>query len=944
MAGIFQVQGFGALSEYNGQFSTASAAQSFQNIAALGSNSVALTVRIWTDSKTGSTVIADPAKTESDTSLLAGFQAAHAAGLSVVFKPGITGLDSTISSSLQPADVDAFFASYKAEIVHLATIAEQGGVATFAIGNEMSKLSGSAYVSQWTDLISAVRQVYHGEVTYSAATDEASKVSFWSQLDTISVNTYPPLTSSTTPTVADLVHAWTEVPYNPYYAAAFGYKSPVDFLHSLTLQYGKPILMTEVGYRSIDGTAINPGGGSSKAPADAAEQADAYNAFLQVWTSHGGSWLQGAEFWQWDLNGNYSPTGYSVQGKPAQDIVSQYFHGNGAVPGLAIEGSSIVDIIDSGSGNDTIHGGPGGDLIRGGGGNDTIIGGPDVTAKLATTTVTITGYGSVVAGVGAQAVVMVNGVAVSGVLEFRPATDPSGYQSYTITFDNPAQVTSFDINLANSASGRALHLKDIVVNGVALTPDQASNASSPGTFDLYVRTIHFDTSAHQDWFVGAASDNDVITGGGGNDIIDGGGGIDTAVFSGNSSDYAISFDGSTIVVTDRTAGRDGTDRLTNVEFLKFANAKIGSDSIIPVSTAALAGDSYQFHATDGVGNATGWTVRHADGTRDVYDDAVVGKAYASLRTTIDSAGHSSLIEGFRADGSAVMKQTVDASGVRQLDQYDALGHVTQQTVTQTDGSYTQSNYAAGGDVISETQRHADGSRDIYTYDIAGKAYTSLHVVRDAAGVSILTEGFRDDGTLALKQTMSAEGVRTLEQYDGSGHLNEQTVTQKDGSFLQSSYAADGSLAVETARHADGTRHVDTLAITGQAYSARHDDFSATGQRLSTTFDNHDGSHTMTAYKSGVTLTSTAANDVMNSAGGDTFVFREASGHDVINNFRAGEGAGHDVIQIDSSAAVDLAHLAVQVVGHDTLIDLGHGASIMLTGVTVPLTQHDVLIV
>ena len=80
MAGIFEVQGFGALSEYNGQFSTASAAQSFQTLASLGSNSVALTVRIWTDSRTGSTVIADPAKTESDASLLAGFQAQGAGG------------------------------------------------------------------------------------------------------------------------------------------------------------------------------------------------------------------------------------------------------------------------------------------------------------------------------------------------------------------------------------------------------------------------------------------------------------------------------------------------------------------------------------------------------------------------------------------------------------------------------------------------------------------------------------------------------------------------------------------------------------------------------------------------------------------------------------------------------------------------------------------------
>ena len=584
MAGIFQVQGFGALSEWNGQFGSVSAAQAFQNVASLGANSIALTVRIWTDGKTGSTVMAHPGKTESDASLLAGFQAAHAAGLDVVFKPGITGLDSTISSSLAPADVDAFFASYQAEIVHLAGIAEQGGVATFAIGNEMSKLSGAQYLPEWTDLISAVRAVYHGELSYSAATDEASNVSFWSQLDTIGVNTYPPLTSSTTPTVADLVHAWTEVPYNPYYAAAFDYKSPVDFLHSLSQEYGKPILMTEVGYRSIDGTAINPGGGSSKAPEDLAEQADAYSAFFQVWTAHGGDWLQGAEFWQWDLNGNYSPTGYSVQGKPAQDIVSQYFNGNGAVPDLVVTGSSIVDVIDSGRGNDTIHGGAGGDLIRGGAGNDLIVGGPDVTEKLATTTLTITGYGSVVAGVGAQARILVNGVAVSGMMEFTPATDPSGYQTYTVTFDNPDQVSNVAIELTNSASGRALHVKDFAINGVAMSPSQGTNASSPGSFDLYVRTISFDTSAHQDWFAGASSDNDVITGGGGNDVVDGGGGIDTAVFSGNAGNYDISFDGSTVLVSDRVADRDGNDHLSNVEILKFADVTISSDSI----SAAIA--------------------------------------------------------------------------------------------------------------------------------------------------------------------------------------------------------------------------------------------------------------------------------------------------------------------------------------------------------------------
>jgi hypothetical protein len=957
VANIFDIQGFGALSEWNGQFSSASANQAFQTIASLGSNSIELSARIWTQSGTTNTVIADPAKTESDASLLAGFQAAHAAGLSVVFKAAISPLNGTPTSSLAPSDVGSFFASYKAEIVHLASIAQAGGVETFAIGNEMSSLSGPQYRGYWTDLISAVRQVYHGELTYAAATDEASKVSFWDQLDTIGVNTYPPLTSSNTPTVQDLVHAWSEVPTNPYYAAAFEYKSPVDFLHALSEQYGKPVLMTEVGYRSIDGTAIAPGS-LNTGTSDPAAQADAYNAFFQVWSAQGGSWLKGVEFWQWDLNNQPNTTGYSVMGKPAEAVVSQYFHGAGAVPNLTVSGSSVADIIDLGQGKNVIRAGLGDDVIHDGSGSDVIVGGPSAAGKLSTTTITLTGYGSVVGGAGAQAQILTNGKPVSGLLEFKAATDPSGYQTFTVSFDNPDAITSVDIALVNSAPGRALHIKDVSINGVALSPSDSTNASSPGTFDLYVRTIHFDTTNHQDWFFGASTDNDVIYGGAGNDVIaggigndfiDGGDGVDTAVYSGNASDYNISIVGNDIVVSDKIAGRDGTDHLTDIESLKFADSTISTSNLAaPPSGLSTAGSLLAQAADDAgntaAGNTTSETVHHPDGSRDVYTSAIAGKDYTSEHDVNSSGGATTLIERFFADGDLAFRQAVNSDGSVDSADYDAAGHLTQFATRHVDGSFDQFNFDASGAITHETIRHADGSRDLYSYGITGKDYTSQHVTNDSSGHSVLIEDFRADGSLTLKQTVDAGGVKTLDQYDSHGHIVQETVAQKDGSYLQSSYASDGSLVADVARHADGARDVDTYGIAGQAYSARHDAMDASGHRVSTTFDNNDGSHTMTAYASGVTLTSTAANSVMNSAGGDTFVFNQAPGHDIINNFRSGDSAGHDIIQIGSTVAADFAHLSIHVVGHDTVIDVGHDASITLTGMITPLTAHDVLIV
>jgi hypothetical protein len=56
MANLFDVQGFDALPEWNGQFSSASAKQAFQLIVSLGSNSVELTVRFWTHGGTSNAV------------------------------------------------------------------------------------------------------------------------------------------------------------------------------------------------------------------------------------------------------------------------------------------------------------------------------------------------------------------------------------------------------------------------------------------------------------------------------------------------------------------------------------------------------------------------------------------------------------------------------------------------------------------------------------------------------------------------------------------------------------------------------------------------------------------------------------------------------------------------------------------------------------------------
>ncbi len=71
--------------------------------------------------------------------------------------------------------------------------------------------------------------------------------------------------------------------------------------------------------------------------------------------------------------------------------------------------------------------------------------------------------------------------------------------------------------------------------------------------------------------------NNTLTGGKGNDVLIGGAGSDTAKFSGNLSDYTINTDANSGVttITDKVSGRDGTDKLSEIEMVAFKDQTIG---------------------------------------------------------------------------------------------------------------------------------------------------------------------------------------------------------------------------------------------------------------------------------------------------------------------------------------------------------------------------------
>jgi serralysin len=135
------------------------------------------------------------------------------------------------------------------------------------------------------------------------------------------------------------------------------------------------------------------------------------------------------------------------------------------------------------------------------------------------------------------------------------------------TLDFSALTVSVDVNLTPGAfsSVGKIAAGDRALANVTMSLD--------ATIENAVGTALADT------IVGNATNNK-ITGGAGDDNINGGAGGDTAVFSGTRASHTVTKgDGSGLVVS-HNGGADGTDTLTNVERVQFADVKVAYDTAL----------------------------------------------------------------------------------------------------------------------------------------------------------------------------------------------------------------------------------------------------------------------------------------------------------------------------------------------------------------------------
>lgn len=293
--------------------------QSVLQARAANANYVTLQIIYWQPTLTDSEFLAG-GSTPTDQSLLEAVKYVHSQRMHAAFKMQILVANLRWSAEINPTNRDQWFANYSGLLVHYAKLAQQAGVEQMILGSELTNLTSASLnpdnTRRWREMVSAVRGVYSGALTYSANwgpgkfSNEKGQIQFWDALDYLGVSGYYELKGERK--VKKLVKNWE--------------KWEKGDLLPFQEKWQKPILFTEVGYKSVRDSTEHPWKWDNWSDYDPELQANAYDALFAFWSKQ--PYVIGVQMWEWGsdpLEGGEGDKDYTPKNKQAYKILSSWF-------------------------------------------------------------------------------------------------------------------------------------------------------------------------------------------------------------------------------------------------------------------------------------------------------------------------------------------------------------------------------------------------------------------------------------------------------------------------------------------------------------------------------------------------------------------------------------------------------------------------------------------
>lgn len=284
-----------------------SASAEVVGIEAAGANTLAILVTAYQVHSASDTIRSDTARTPTQSSVADVILQARSltTPLRIAIKLHVDVDSGEWRGTISPPDAGRWFGSYGDFVLAWASLANQLQVEQLVVGTE---LAGTLqHEDRWRKLIEDVRAIYSGEIVYAASWDESFVVPFWDMVDVVGVNFYAPVAARDNPGRVEVLANW-----QPWLAR-------LQLLHK---QAKRDVLLTELGYRSVDGAGQHPYDFERDAAIDLDEQADLYWAALQALGDQ--PWIQGVYWWNWLARraGDAELDDYIPAGKPAEKELS----------------------------------------------------------------------------------------------------------------------------------------------------------------------------------------------------------------------------------------------------------------------------------------------------------------------------------------------------------------------------------------------------------------------------------------------------------------------------------------------------------------------------------------------------------------------------------------------------------------------------------------------
>lgn len=227
--------------------------------------------------------------------------------LKVCLKPIVNCSDGTWRAHINFFDKDVpcepkwseWFSAYTNFILHYAAIAEESGCEMFCIGCELVQTDKRE--AEWRALITEVRKVYSGILTYNCDKYQEDNVTWWDALDVISSSGYYP---------------------------EYDWENQLNRIETVVKSHNKPFFFMEAGCPSRIGSAAIPNDWTLVGEPSEEEQNRFYRAMFRSCEAR--EWVQGFMLWDWPahlypIQDGATNDDYCMYGKQAAGIINEYY-------------------------------------------------------------------------------------------------------------------------------------------------------------------------------------------------------------------------------------------------------------------------------------------------------------------------------------------------------------------------------------------------------------------------------------------------------------------------------------------------------------------------------------------------------------------------------------------------------------------------------------------